>query len=587
MTSNVPQLFRTAAMRHSDHTALHYRDAQRWHSLTWAESEAEVAYLARGLAQLGVGPGVPVAIVSETRREWSAVDVATLFNRGIVVGVYPSLLAEQVHYQLAHSQAAVVVVEDADQARKIEAIRDRLPDVKHVLCIEPVEGLRSLNDLRAEGAAPIAWFRALADAVQPDDVATIVYTSGTTGKPKGAVLTHANLVFVVQASLSASSTRPGDRGLVFLPLAHILQRYAGYVGMTLGTEGYYVPSIPELPAMLQMARPHVLASVPRMLEKIRAKAMATAKERGPVAYSVFDWAFRTGMERAERLERGEAVPLLLRLRYRLAFRLVLGKVRDKLGGELRVLACGGAALHRDVALWFGALDILVLEGWGLTETAAPVTLNTEQAYRFGTVGKPIEGVEVRVADDGELLARGPGLFRGYFKDPEATAAVMTEDGWFHTGDIGEIDADGFVRITDRKKELIITAGGKNIAPAPIENAIARCPYVGQAVAIGNARPYLVALLAPDADAIHELALQQGWPDEPLAQRLQRPELQQAFAGAVAEANQDLAGFEQIKRWRALPSEFSVDGGELTPTLKLKRRVVEEKWGEVVEGIYRE
>jgi len=578
-------LFVESCDRNAGRTAFHWKEHEVWRSMSWVDTLDQTARTTKALASLGVGHGTPVAILSETRHEWAGIDLATLALRGITVGVYPTLLPEQVLFQLNHAEVAVCVVENAEQAAKVQSIAEQVPSLKHIVSIEPVEGLQMLSDLAPESSEQhVSWFREQAAAVQPDDVATYIYTSGTTGLPKGAVLTHANFIFVVYGTQDVAGTREGDRGVVFLPMAHSLQRYAGYLGLHKGAEGFYCPSIPELGETLLYARPHVLASVPRMLEKIRAKAIAAAAQKGPVVEALFSWAFSVGMARMTAIERKQPIPFWTRFQYRFAKRIVLSKVADRLGGELRVLGCGGAALDPEVARWFGALEITILEGWGLTETAAPVTVNRETDFRFGTVGKPIPGVEVKIASDGELLVRGAGLFRGYFKNEEATSEAIV-DGWFHTGDIGEFDADGFLKITDRKKEIIITAGGKNIAPVSIENRITRNPYVGVAVAIGDGRAYITALLAPDAEAVEELAAQHGWPDEPMSDRVKRPELLQQFEAAVAEANVELARFEQVKKWAALPAAFAVEGGELTPTMKLKRRVVGERYADVIEGLY--
>jgi long-chain acyl-CoA synthetase len=590
MDETIPSLLFSCVDRDPDRIAYYWPDRGHWRACRWGDSLGEIAAIARGLSALGVGPGAPVAVLSETRREWTAVDFAILSLGAITVGVYPSLTAEQAAYQLEHSEARVVIVEDAAQAAKVASQRHRLPRVAHVLSMEPVPGLSALPPAPAEG--DVAWLRTTAAQIRPDDVATYIYTSGTTGNPKGAVLSHRNFTAVIRASQVITEVRAGDRSLIFLPLAHSLQRFALYRGLLEDAVGYYVDGLAQVPEALQVARPTILASVPRMLEKIRDKALATAEAKGGAAHRIFRWALGVGRRRALHLEAAAAsgaapgpLPVGLRLKVAIADRLVFSRVRAKMGGELRTLVSGGAALDPEVARFYLGMGIEVLEGWGLTETSAPATANRQGAYRLGTVGQAIPGVEIRLDTDGEVLVRGPGIFGGYLKDPEATASAMT-DGWFRTGDIGTLDADGFLRITDRKKEILVTAGGKNIAPVNLEKRLERSPYVSQAVAIGDGRPYLVALLVPDLEALSAFAHTRGFPDEPLADRLRRPEVRALFATAVDDANRELAKFESIKRFEVLPTVFSVESGEMTPTLKLKRRVVRDRWSDAIDRLYR-
>jgi len=585
MKDTVPGLLFHRAALAGDAPCFFWKDPEAaggWASQDMATSLRELSGVARALERLGSGPGVTTAILSETRREWVAVDLANLCLGGVTVGVYPTLLPRQIAYQLAHAEVRVLVVEDAAQAAKIAGIRDQVPTLEAIVSLEAAPGLERLQDL----AAPEdhAWLEARSQAVEPDDVATYIYTSGTTGEPKGAVLTHGNFVTVARASQTAVPTRPGDRSLIFLPLAHSLQRFAVYRGlMEEDGEGWFT-TIDDFQEALAAARPQVLATVPRMLEKIRSRAQAKVAERGGIVKTLFDWAFRVGLARSHRLETGAPVPTTLAWQYALADRLVFSRIRERLGGEMRCLVSGGAALNPDVARWYHAMGITVLEGWGLTETSAPATANREDDFKFGTVGKALPEVELHIADDGEILVRGPGIFREYLKNPEATADALA-DGWFHTGDIGALDAEGFLRITDRKKAILVTAGGKNIAPLPIETRLEYCDYVETSVVIGSERPYLVALLTPDEENLDAWASQNGLPAEDLATRLERPEVRALFDAAVADANRDQARFEQVKKYALLPTSFSDQTGELTPTLKLKRRVINERHGEVIDALY--
>jgi long-chain acyl-CoA synthetase len=533
-----------------------------WIAGTFGQMEREVAGLAAALAALGVGPGVAVALVAETAPVWAAVDLAVLSLGGVTVGIYPTLLPDQVGFQVRHSEARVLLV---DTVARWERVAPALGEAPALLHRRVLHGAAPGAPQLVPGTPDLAALRAAAAAVPLDAPCTIVYTSGTTGEPKGAVLTHRNFDAVIAASQQSNPTRPGDHSVVFLPLAHSLQRFVLYRGLGEDAVGWWSPSIEALPEVLRVARPHLLVTVPRMLEKVRAQAEATAAARGPRARAVLDRAVASGL-RARALEReGAPLPLSLRLEQALYRRLVYRRVQEKLGGRLRLLVSGGAALSADLALWFEALGIQVREGWGLTETSAPATLNTEAAVRFGTVGRPLAGTELRLDADGEVLVRGPGVFSGYWRDPEATAAVLDAEGWFRTGDLGELDAEGFLRIVDRKKELLVTAGGKNVAPVPIEQRL-EGGAVETAVVLGSERPYLVALLA-------------------LAPGRTPADAREEVEARVQAVNAGLARFEQVKRWAFLPGPLSVEAGELTPTLKLKRRAILARHAALIDGLY--
>lgn len=582
MHTTIPGLFVGFVDRNPEAVAVRWHDGTTWQSMTRSESLTEVSRLTRTLHdELGVTTGTPIAILSDTRREWAAIDMAAQCLRAIVVGIYPTLRPEQVEYQLAHSEAKICVVENAAQAAKVLACRDRLPNLEHLISIDPTEGIPSIHDFG--GVPDVPWLRERAAEAQPDDVATYIYTSGTTGDPKGAVLTHHNFVATAHASKDIGGLEPGEHALIFLPLAHSFQRFTSYRGFLEEGVGWYVPSINQLPWAIQEARPHVLATVPRMLEKIKAKADAAVHSRGGFPAKMYTWAFKVGRRRAELEVAGRPIPAMLRLQDRIAER-VFQRVRERLGGNLRLLVSGGAALNPEVSWWFMAMRVTVLEGWGLTETSAPATANAPGYIRVGTVGRAIDGIELRLDDDGEVLVRGAGVFKGYYKDEAATAATFDGD-WFRTGDIGEIDAEGYLKIVDRKKEILVTAGGKNIPPVNIENRIERSPYVEKAIAIGDGRPYIAALLVPDTEALDSLAEKYGWPTEDLATRVDRPEVKELFDTAVKDANETLARYEQVKRFDVLPREFTPESGELTATMKLKRRVIRERYAPEIASLY--
>jgi long-chain acyl-CoA synthetase len=543
--------------RRPDAVALHFEEGGAWRSFTWRENEARVASTAEHLRELGVGPQDRVAILGNPHPHWLEADFATLCLGGVSVGIYPTLTPDAVRYQLAHSGAKVLLVESPDILQRLAPVLESLPALKARTWDLPLRPV----DLDA--------FRARARAVRPTDVCAIFYTSGTTGDPKGAVITHGAMLSVCRASQEPIPLFPGERSILFLPLAHSLQRMVAYRGLLEEVEAYFVPSLDKVAAALPAARPSVIATVPRMLEKIKAGIEAMVEKRPPVSRRIFRWAIDVGMARSRALEEKRAIPTLLTLQWRLADRLVYRTIRQRFGGELRLFAVGGARLDPNVGRFFHALGITVCEAWGLSETCAPATLNRPEDFRFGTVGRPLAGVELRLEEDGEVLVRGPGLFSGYWQDPVATANAFTPDGWFRTGDIGELH-DGFLKIVDRKKELLVTSGGKNIPPVNIEKRL-EGGVVGQAVVIGTDRPYLVALLAPDPD---------------LAAGLDASALQAAGEARVQEANAKLAPFEQIKRFAWLPSPLTPDNGMLTPTLKLKRRVISTTYADVIEGLYR-
>lgn len=517
----------------------------RWVGATGAEVLRGVAATAAALEAAGVGRGDRVAVIGPPHPAWMQADFAILALGAVTVGIYPTLPEDQVEDLLRRSGAKLLLSSP-------ELLR---PASVPVLPWE----------LPQAGPPDLAAFRARCLAVRPDDVATLIWTSGTTGPPKGVVLTHRAFVAVAAATQELLPLAAGEASLVFLPLAHSLQRLAVYRGLMEDAEGWFVPRVEDFVAALPAARPTILASVPRMLEKMKARIEAKVAEQPPARRRAFAWAMAVGRARSTLLEAGRPLPLALRLKWRIADR-IFAKVRAALGGRLRSFACGGARLDPEVARFFHAMGIDVLEAWGLSETCAPATMNCPAAWRFGTVGRPLPGVEIRRDADGELLVRGPGLFAGYFGEPEATAAVMTADGFFRTGDIGEIDPDGFVRVTDRKKEILVTSGGKNIPPVNLEKKL-EGGAIGQAVVIGDDRPYLVALFAPEPD--FACADREAWAAE-----------------RVAAVNRGLAPYEQIKRWAWLDAPLSEAAGHLTPTQKLRRKAIAAAFADRIDALYR-
>jgi long-chain acyl-CoA synthetase len=547
------------------------------------------AALADALADLGVAAGDRVIVACDTRPEWHMVDIAILSLGAVNAPIYATLTPEQVAYQAGDSGAAVAIAENPEQMAKFLLVRATCPELRHLVQVEGERsgGVLALDDLWgevADGAEERFWERAA--QVKEEDLATIVYTSGTTGEPKGVMLTHRNIVFNVVESLSRVEIARDELGLEFLPLCHMIERIAGYMYMSLGASRAYC-SVYHVGELMKEIRPAVFASVPRLLEKVHAAIVARAEAASPAKRALFHWAVATGAEVAGRRLAGELVGGGLALKHRLADRLVLSKVRAALGGRLKASFCGGAAVPLYVHEFFQAIGIPIQEAWGLTETSPVITLNgwSPGDMRLGSVGRPLPSYEMRVADDGELLAKGPSVFSGYWNKPEQTAEVFDAEGFFQTGDIGTIDDDGFVFITDRKKDIIVTAGGKNIAPQPVESELKESPYIENAVLIGDGRPYIVALLAPDPEAVGAWAEDRGEDAGDLAAVLVHPELAREFAQAVEGVNEKLARFEQIKQFRVLPEPLTVEGGALTPTMKVKRRAVTEAYADLIEEMY--
>jgi long-chain acyl-CoA synthetase len=549
---------------------------------TFAELVTAAREIAAGLIAYGIGPGDRVAILGNTRPEWTLADLGAIFAGATVVPVYHTNSPEECAYVLAHSEARVLICEDAAQRDKVDSVRAQMPALEYVFTMVATAGSPSLGDLRAAGD-PQALPRV---EVGPDDPATIVYTSGTTGPPKGCELSHANLLATMRMyeHQLRDELRPGVVTFMFLPLAHSLARVVQLVTLDAGATLAFWSGDPKvLLEDIADAHPNYLPSVPRVFEKIHAKALAAVEDASPVRRRAFELAIATGRRARAAERRGDTAGPILRAGLRAADRLVLSHVRDLFGGELRLGLTGAAPIGREVLEFFDACGVLILEGYGMTETCAAATLNTPGEFRFGTVGRPLPGSEVAIADDGEVLMRGPHVFAGYHRDSEATGDTF-DGGWLCSGDLGEVDADGFVAITGRKKDLIITSSGKNVSPSNLETALRETRWISQAVVYGDNRPYLVALLTLDADELPALAERAGVPPDPAAM-VDDPRVHAVLQEAVDEVNASFARIEQIKRFGLLDHDLSQAAGELTPTLKVKRATVNERYREQFERLY--
>jgi len=567
------------------------RAAQGWESISAERALADVEALALGLRELGVAKGDRVALLSENRYEWPLTDLATLGLGAVTVPIYPTLTPQQVRYMVENSQAKVAVVSTAAQLEKMLAASAGLPLVTVVL-LEPGPeraGVISMATLLERGRAareraPGA-FRDAAAAVRPDDLATIIYTSGTTGEPKGAMLRHSNVAFDVAACLEVVNLQPTDRCLSFLPLCHIFERMAGlYAMLARGVSIAYAESIDTVAANAVEVRPTILCGVPRFYEKVFARVMDNARAQPPVRRAIFHWGLEVGRARARaHFERRRLAPWTA-FKAGIADRLVGAKVRARVGGNLRLCISGGAPLSPKVLEFFFAMGIPILEGYGLTETSPVICLNPPGKEKPGAVGPPIPGVELQIGGEGEILTRGPHVMMGYYHNPEATRAAIV-DGWFHTGDIGHVDPDGYLVITDRLKDLLVTAGGKKVAPQPIEAKLKTSKWVSEAVLLGDRRPFVVCLVVPNLVNLQAEAKARDWRANSIAELLERPDVRALYQSVIDGVNADLARFEQIKHFALLDRELTQEAGELTPTLKVRRRIIMERNAPLIERLY--
>jgi long-chain acyl-CoA synthetase len=583
--------------RSGDRPAQQFKHGAEWKTITWREVGDVVREAALGLIALGREKGDMVALLSASRAEWVQADFA-IFSAGCVtVPVYPTYPPDLIAYVVNDSGAKTIIVEDSAQLAKVLQARDKMPALEQVVVItgydapQPPQTVMTWESLRRLGRENVAAHTStLAErvaATRPTDLATIVYTSGTTGPPKGVMQTHGNHIAAVTASKQATPVEEGWVHLLFLPLAHSFARLESFLGVTHGLTTAFAENFDKVGDNLKETRPHFICSVPRVFEKVYAKILAGVEAGSPAKRKIFGWAVSVGRDVSRHQQRGQPVPTALELKRKIAHKLVFSKLHAALGGRLQWAVSGGAPLSRDIAEFFHAAGILLLEGYGLTETCPALTFNRPDRFKFGSVGQSLPGVQLRIASDGEILARGPNIATlGYYKQPEATREVFDPDGWFHTGDIGAIDQDGFLVITDRKKDLIVTAGGMNIAPQNIENLLKADPFISQVMVYGDRRPYPVALITINPDELSKFAREQGILTSDASAIVKHPKVAERVGRTVEEKNTQLQSYARIKRFKVLPADFTLDGGELTPTLKVKRRAVSQKYKDAIEELYR-
>ncbi len=593
---SLTQLLLDTLCKQSRPDLLWHKVEGEWKTISTDTYLRRVAAAARFLRECGIQKGDRVAVFSENRPEWHMADLAILGVGAVNVPLYFAESPERLHYILADSESRLCFVSGAEQFAKVREVWSQLPALEKVIPFQPLDSVGAQADARV-----VSWQVAAREDVsherveeftrnalraKPDDVATLIYTSGTTGKPKGVLLTHNNLASNVQGCMGRLGYVQTDLVMSVLPLCHIYERTNSYSYFAAGTPIAYAESFEKVADNLREIRPTVMAAVPRFFEKLYQRVMDSVRQASPLRQKLFHWALEVGRRALPHRLQGRTPPGWLGLQYRLAERLIYRKLRQQLGGRFRFFVSGGAPLSKPLNQFFHAMGLMIYEGYGLTETSPVISLNIPGATKLGTVGKPIPGVEVKIADDGEILTRGPHIMQGYYKLEEETSKVL-RDGWFYTGDVGFLDDEGFLTITDRKKDLIKTAAGKMIAPQPIENQLKASPFIANAVVIGDRRKYIVALLVPNFAQLEHYAAQQGVAANSPAELTSHPSVQELLEGEVERVNRRLAQFERIKRFALLEKDFTFADGQLTYTQKVRRRKIEEEFRTLIDSLYSE
>jgi len=592
MVETLSQLFLNTIKSYPKDDLLLSKKEGKYVPISTEEFADRVKCFSLGLRDLGLEAGDKLIILSENRPEWVISDVANLCLGGITVPIYTSLIPEQIKYIIDDSDAKIVVVSDQGQWQKIETIKSELTKVtSYITCLsEAPEGVLTFAQVLERGRKMDklnpGLFEKMALEVKPDAIASIIYTSGTTGPPKGVMLTHNNIFSNVKTCSSILPFKDTDTVLSFLPLSHILERMAMFAYLYNGMSIGFAESIDTLGENLLEVRPHIMVNVPRVLEKIYAKVIDNVQVSSSLKRKIFFWAVKVGRKYGRKKILNQPISKLLQFKRNLANKLVFSKVYAKTGGRVRFFLCGGAPLSKDIGEFFYAIGLTIIEGYGLTETSPVITANTFENLKFGTVGKPIPGVDVRIDEDGEILTKGPHVMNGYYKK-EAASREVFEGGWFHTGDIGHFDKEGFLVITDRKKDIIVTSGGKNVAPQPIEGILNLNPYISTALVIGDSRKFISALVVPNFEKLEEYAKQNNISFEDHCDLVKKEEIVRFIQEQVDRSVPNLASYEKVKKIALLDKEFEIEKGEITPTLKVKRNIVEEKYKGIIDAMYRE
>jgi long-chain acyl-CoA synthetase len=590
---NVGQQFFDRVRTTPDREAYRYPKGEQWESMTWRETGEKVTRLAAGLVALGIMPEQRVGIAASTRVEWILADLAVMCAGAATTTVYPSTIADDVAYILADSECRVVFAEDDTQVAKIKEHKGELPHLEKVVTFDGApdgDWVIGLTELEKLGEQELAKNPRIIDeriaATRPESLATLIYTSGTTGRPKGVRLRHSSWTYEGAAIETQKILSEDDLQFLWLPMAHSFGKVLLSTQLAIGFPTAVDGRVDKIVENAGIVRPTFMGAAPRIFEKAHDKIVLMQKAEGGLKEKLFNQAFKVGLEVDRRKREGRPVPFLLARQYALFDKLVFSKIRARFGGRVRFFVSGAAALNREVAEWFNAAGIAILEGYGLTESSAGSFVNTPWLNKFGTVGPVFPGSEVKIAGDGEVLVKGPGVMDGYHNLPEQTAEALTEDGWLHTGDMGELDEDGYLRITDRKKDLFKTSGGKYIAPSQIESQFkAVCPYASQFLVHGNERNYCVALITLDPEAMDDWAKEHGMAGKPYSEIVASPEVTEMVGEYVDALNLRLNRWETIKKWVLLDHDLSIESGELTPSLKVKRKVVEDNYRDEIEKLY--
>ncbi len=577
--------------RHHQDNAMRYKSGSTWQAITYGELGEKIQQVSNALIALGIQSGDMVGIFSQNCPEWAMADFGILGAGAVTVPIYATNTAEQAEYIVRDADMKAIFVGDADQLAKVQSFAAKYAELKTIVifdaaAVNPDDAVLTFAALKARGTGDehTAESARRIRQTDPESLATLIYTSGTTGEPKGVMLTHDNFFHQIEAVDAKFDVGPADRSLCFLPLSHVYERSWSYYVFNCGAQNYYIQNPREVLQYFSEVRPTAMVSVPRLYEKIYGAVMDKLEKASPGKRRLFDWALAVGRRQAEARQAGSTPGLGLRLTHSVADRLVLSKLREIVGGDKNFFSAGGAPLSKNIEEFFLSAGLLVCQGYGLTETSPIVTYNTPGAFKFGTVGKPAPGCEVKLGDNDEILVKGRNVMKGYYNKPEATAEAL-RNGWFHTGDVGLIDDEGFVVITDRIKDLIITSGGKNIAPQRIETAVGRDHYIEQITTIGDRRKYVCALIVPSYDALESYAQGKGISCASHEELVRHPEIIAFYRERIDRQSTELAGFETIKAFTLLPREFSQEDGELTPTQKIKRKVIAERYRDTIDAMY--
>ena len=587
------EMLQEVVQQYGQKTSLMQKVEGKYQGFSYNELGERVKNFALGLASLGITQGDRIALMSENRPEWAISDFGILSLGATNVPIYPTITPQQIEYILKDSGSRLIIVSTPDLLEKILEIFDNLPALQKIIYMDEPEAKKDFmlkfSELYEMGQTfekdHAGYFEDAIKTVKLNDLCGIIYTSGTTGAPKGVMLSHNNLLSNVKAAREVIRVDETDTLLSFLPLCHSFERMAGhFLAISAGATVAYAESTETVADNLGEVKPTLMTSVPRLFEKIYGRVIENANAGSPLKKKIFWWAVNTGEKYVNAKFAGK-IPGGLNFKYKLATKLVFSKLHQRVGGNLRFFVSGGAPLPKEIAEFFYKAGILILEGYGLTETSPVITVNREEKFKFGSVGPAVPGVEVKIADDGEVLTRGPHVMKGYYKNPEATAESIDKDGWLHTGDIGILDEEGMLYITDRKKNILVTSGGKNVTPATIENLLVTSPFIEQTMVIGDKRNYLTALIVPSFPALEKFANENGISYSDVKELLTNEKVYQAVDADIQNLTKDLARFEQIKKFTLMPKEFTIEDGELTPTLKVKRKVVSEKYADIIEKMY--